>query len=297
MKVTVLGSGAALPDPDRAHSAYLITPEEGVHYLVDLGPGATRRIVEANVDPSEIKNIFLTHLHHDHCSELPYFVIATWMCNRVGSPHIYGPEGTADMVSHLFEGGAFKKDIEARSQYARRQENIEAVRPIVHEISSGLVYEDEHIRVTAGHVEHIPSDITHCFGFRFEGKNKTVVISSDTAPCDELEKLAQDADVLIMDCTFPTEAIEFRKKANIGTWAHTSPEDAGRIASRTGVKCLVPSHFAHFDNTSPVVRKYLKTHFPEGILGPELLDSVVKDIRKHYSGTLMLAHDLMRIDL
>jgi len=38
-------------------------------------------------------------------------------------------------------------------------------------------------------------------------------------------------------------------------------------------------------------------HMPVDLMGPHLMDDVVRDIRKNYDGELLLAHDLMRIDL
>ena len=79
MKITMLGTGAALPDPDRGQSALLITTESGKHYLFDCGEGATRQMVRADINPADVGLVFLTHLHHDHISDFPYFVISSWM--------------------------------------------------------------------------------------------------------------------------------------------------------------------------------------------------------------------------
>jgi ribonuclease Z len=60
---------------------------------------------------------------------------------------------------------------------------------------------------------------------------------------------------------------------------------------------VVATHFGHFDTTSPILKKSLAKHMPIELVGPGLMESVVRDIRKHYAGPLSLAHDLMRIDL
>ena len=97
--------------------------------------------------------------------------------------------------------------------------------------------------------------------------------------------------------TFPEAALEYRRKVAIGTYAHTSPTGLGRIAARAGVKSLVATHFGHFDTSSPILKKSLARHMPIELVGPELMESVVRDIRKNYGGPLTLARDLMRIDL
>jgi ribonuclease Z len=296
VRIVMLGTGAALVDPDRGHSGIVVSTA-GRHYLLDIGHGTTRQLVRAHIDPSEVNHVFISHLHFDHIEDAAYFVISTWMMNRAVKPAIYGPPGTRHFVSHLLEQGAFHADINARAQYKQRAESMEMVRPAVHEFGPGLVYEDEAVKVYADYVAHIPSEILHCFGFRIEAAGKVIAFSGDTAPCQSMARLAQGADLLIHECTFPEEALEFRKKTNIGTYAHTSPTELGKLAARAGVKSLVATHFGHFDTTSPVMKRYLAKHMPIELVGPEFMESVVRDIRKHYSGPLAMARDLMRIDL
>lgn len=79
MRITLLGTGAAFADPDRAQSGILITLDNGRHYLFDCGAGITRNMVRANVSPADVTAVFLTHLHHDHICDFPLFVITGWM--------------------------------------------------------------------------------------------------------------------------------------------------------------------------------------------------------------------------
>jgi ribonuclease Z len=270
---------------------------EGRHYLLDIGHGTTRQLVRANIDPASVHHVFISHLHFDHIEDAAYFVISTWMSNRSVKPAIYGPPGTKRFLQHLLEEGAFQADIRARARYKQRAESMEMVRPAVHEFGPGLVFDDGNIKVYADYVEHIPAEILHCFGFRIEARGKVIAFSGDTAPCESMVRLAMNADLLIHECTFPEEALEFRKKVDIGTYAHTSPTELGRLATRAEVKSLVATHFGHFDTTNPVLKKTLAKHMPIELVGPEFMESVVRDIRKHYAGPLAIAYDLMRIDV
>jgi len=293
----MLGTGAALPDPDRHQSAILITVHDR-HYLLDCGHGATRQLVRAHVDPAAVNVILLSHLHYDHIADFAFFMIATWMSDRQVAPVVVGPPGTRAFVDHLLAGGAFARDIEARARYPLRQKNRAVLDPDVRECAPGLVWEDDVVTVRACHVEHIPREISPCFGLRLDTiDGQSVVFSGDTAPCERLVELARGADLLIHECTFPEKAIEFRKRAGIGTWAHTSPLDLGRIAARAGVRSLVATHFGHFDTTNPVLRKIAAAHMPEALIGPAFMEDVVADIRRTWKGELRIAHDLMRIDL
>lgn len=296
VRVTMLGTGAALADPDRGHSSILISAQ-GRHYLLDIGHGATRQLVRANVDPATVNHVFISHLHFDHIEDSAYFMIASWMANRKVKPQIYGPPGTKDFIDHLLENGAFKLDIAARAQYKQRAESMEMIRPAVTEFRPGLVFEDDLVQIEADYVDHIEAEILHCFGFRVTIEGKVIAFSGDTKPCDTMRRFARDCDLLIHECTFPEEALAFRKKTQIGTNDHTSPYELGKLAAEAGARQVVATHFGHFDTTNPVLKGYLKNHMPIDMVGPGFMESVVTDIRKHYTGPLRLAHDLMRIDL
>jgi ribonuclease Z len=296
VRITMLGTGAALVDPDRGHSGVALSVE-GRHYLLDIGHGTTRQLVRAHIDPAQVNHVFISHLHFDHIEDAGYFVLSTWMMNRTTKPVIHGPPGTRQFVGHLLEEGAFQADIRARAAYRQRAESMEMVRPEVREFGPGLVFDDGVVKVHAEYVEHIAPELLHCFGFRIETVGKVIAFSGDTMPCEAMVRLAQAADLLIHECTFPEEALEFRRKVQIGTSAHTSPSELGKLAARAEVKSLVATHFGHFDTTSPVLKRSLARHMPIELVGPAFMESVVRDIRRHYRGPLAIAHDLMRIDL
>ena len=297
MRIIMLGTGAAIPDADRNSSSILITVREQ-HYLFDCGQGATQQMVRAHQDPTKVNTVFLSHLHYDHIADFPYFMIATWICDRKVRPSVVGPNGTKNFVDHLFENGAYTKDIEARSQYPKRAKNIEVLRPDVHECEPGVVFEDNYVKVRACYVEHIPREISACFGLRMDTiDGNSISFSGDTAPCDRFVDLSKGVDLMIHECTFPEAAIEFRKNAGVGTWSHTSPIELGKLAKAANAKSLVATHFGHFDTTNPITKKLMSIHMPSDIIGPHLMDEVAADIRKHYDGELRLAHDLMRIDI
>jgi ribonuclease Z len=116
MYVTMLGTAAALPDPDRRHTAILLTLDGGRRILLDCGHGATINMVRSNVNPADVPLVFLTHLHHDHISDLPFFLLESWILNRVGSPTIVGPKGTAHFLKCVLEGGGVRRGYSRASQ-------------------------------------------------------------------------------------------------------------------------------------------------------------------------------------
>jgi ribonuclease Z len=96
MQIIMLGTGAALPDPERCHTSILVTLTNGRHFLIDCGHGATRQLMRVNVNPADIAHLLLTHLHHDHVCEFPFFVISSWILGRIGTLDVRGPRGTSN---------------------------------------------------------------------------------------------------------------------------------------------------------------------------------------------------------
>lgn len=113
---------------------------------------------------------------------------------------------------------------------------------------------DEHgVRVTTILVQHAP--VFPAFAYRFDTPSGSAVFSGDTGPCDNLVRLAQGADYLVhevIDVGFIAKRVaKMTNRHNIInhlTESHTSPEDAGRIAARAGVKTLVLSHLVPGDS-------------------------------------------------
>ncbi|HEY8612676.1 MAG TPA: MBL fold metallo-hydrolase [Roseomonas sp.] len=297
LRLTMLGTGAALLDPARAQTSLLVTVDGRDHLLLDCGNGAARRLVEAGVSPSEVDRVLLTHLHVDHTADLASFTIGAWMLNRPEAFRLYGPAGTRRLISHLLEGGAFDIDIRARAGYPLRQRNLTVLRPEITEYGPGVIIDEPGLRVTAGLVDHIPEEISPCYGFRIEAGGRVIAFSGDTTPTATMVELARGADVLVHDCTFPEAFLEHRRQSGVGTSAHTSPRELGRISAEAGVKLLVPSHFGHFDTTSPVLLRCAAAHLPAELAGPHQIDAMIQDIRESFAGPVLPARDLLRIEL
>jgi ribonuclease BN (tRNA processing enzyme) len=112
------------------------------------------------------------------------------------------------------------------------------------------------VRVTAILVQHAP--VFPAFAYRFDTPSGSAVFSGDTGPCDNVVRLAHGADYLVhevIDLDFVSDRIaKMPNRDNIInhlTDSHTSPEDAGRIAARAGVKTLVLSHLVPGDSEIP----------------------------------------------
>ena len=93
LELIVLGSASGMPDPDRAHAS-LALRRAGDVWLLDAGEGVSRSMLRWGLDPHEIREIYITHCHPDHCAGL--FMILQYL-------HM---EGSTQQVNIYLPGGA-----------------------------------------------------------------------------------------------------------------------------------------------------------------------------------------------
>jgi len=189
--VTLLGTGMPQPDRDRRGPSQVVELG-GDLVLVDCGPGALHRFLEAGFDGASIRLIALTHLHADHVTGLADILWAGWVGGWWQSPPLLiGPPGTRTLVKRLLH--AFEDDIRWRS--AEGATTREGLQPDTKEIEDGWSFERAGWRLTAFRVDHHP--VEHAFGFRFEAARRAIVLSGDTRRCENLIARARNADLLV----------------------------------------------------------------------------------------------------
>jgi ribonuclease BN (tRNA processing enzyme) len=247
-----------------------------VPYLIDCGYGVSRQLLSAGIALCRLHYIFITHHHSDHNLEYGALIYNTWVTNnRIDS---YGPTGLQKLTRDFFEYEKF--DIETRLVDEGGTDPRTLV--TVHEFDkAGFVLQNDDVKVTSCRVRHPP--ITQSYAYRFDAKDRSVVISGDTTYCPELAQFAKAADVLVHEVMY-LPAIEKLVEREPGKKrlrdhllaSHTSTEDVGRIAAQAGVKTLVLTHFVPGDDPtitdeqwSGGVRKYFKGRI---IVGKDLME-------------------------
>ncbi len=120
----------------------------------------------------------------------------------------------------------------------------------------GVVMQNDDVKVTCARVVHPP--IEHAYAYRFDTKDRSIVISGDTNYAPALVALAQGADVLAHEILYlPGLDSLLARVPNAATLrkhiidSHTAAEDVGRVAAEARVKTLVLSHFVPGDDPPP----------------------------------------------
>jgi ribonuclease BN (tRNA processing enzyme) len=277
-RLILLGTGGG-PRPRKANSAsaQVIVANETA-YVVDCGDGVARQLAFAGVPLPKLRHVFISHHHSDHNADYGNLLWLAWTAGLRTRVDTWGPPPLEKMTKLFFEMNA--QDIDTRIADEGRVPLIPLVQ--VHELTQGgLVMQDENVKVTAALVHHPP--VVPSFGYRFDGADRSIVISGDTAPSDNLIKLARGADILVHDALYVPGVERLVARVPNATALkqsilshHTSAEDAGRVAQAAGVKKLVLSHLVPPDDPAITEQMWIdaaRTHFRgEVILGKDLLE-------------------------
>ena len=262
MRVTLLGTGTPFPNAERFGSAILVEMA-GKKLLFDCGRGVVIRLAQARVNPKDIDDLFLTHLHSDHVVGIPDLWLSGWFLGRSKPLPIWGPPGTRSMTEHLVQ--AFGFDISIR-QAAPDPLPAKGVEIDAKEIEQGEIYNDGSARVSAFLVDHGP--VKPAFGYRIDSAGHSVVISGDTKFCQNLVDFARDADCLI----HAAWSAGWKNPLPPSKRSIASAEDAGRVFAMVKPKLGVVYHYKD-----------------EGGLGDA--------VRKEFKGPFVIARDLMAINI
>ncbi|MBZ5605451.1 MAG: MBL fold metallo-hydrolase [Acidobacteriia bacterium] len=250
------GSGAPLPDPNRAGPCVFVIAG-GHMYIVDAGDGSARKLGLMGLPAAFVDSIFLTHFHSDHIGGLGEMMLQRWAGGGNAQPvEVYGPQGVESVVEGF--NAAYKLD----SGYRVAHHGAATVPPsgaggvarpfTLAADSSQVIFDRDGLKITAFAVTHPP--VFPAVGYRFDYRGRSIVISGDTAPSESLANAAKGVDVLFHEGLQPSmvsilhdaaarhgRKILAKIMGDIPSY-HTTPEDAARIADRAGVRRLVIYH-------------------------------------------------------
>jgi len=260
MRVTLLGTGTALPTGDRVQSGAVVESDDrSWRVLVDCGGGVLQRLPQADVDVESVDAALVTHTHLDHVADLPSLIKARVLA---GAPEfeVVGPPGIDGALDDLLA----VDDVRDRADLTVRE--IEAGRVAVAGVGV-TAFEADHSVPTLGYRFHSggvsePVD-SETDGDRTGTVRGGVTFSGDTTPSETVAEAADGSTVLVHDCAYPDGA---------DADGHTTPSGlAGVLAGRN------------------VERVYL-THLYPDTRGKE--GAMTATVESRFDGEVTIASDL-----
>lgn len=209
MRLTFLGTGSAMPLPDRAQTGLLLERDDR-RVLVDCGAGVLGRLAATDPGYEGVSTVLLTHRHLDHVSDLLALVKARWLAGN-GGIEVVGPSGTKALVDDLFDAFDYldgRVDVRVREVGA-------------HDFSvAGF---DASAHETRHSVDGL------AYRFEGDGDEGDLTISSDTEAFEGLASFADGSAVFVHDCSFPDDVDVSNHPTPAKLGAALAGHDYGRV--------------------------------------------------------------------
>jgi ribonuclease Z len=256
---------------------------EGEHILFDAGRGVVLQMVRAGIPLASVNPVFITHHHVDHIGDLYDVMLSTWMYGRKEALRIYGPPETKRIADTLLTQ-VYDKDWQWRSI---GEPSFGGWKPVIaKDILPGLVLDTDRWKVSAEIVNHgdglgFPPEFLKrwiCYGYRLEAEGKVVVISGDTIPCEGIDRLAYNADVLVHCCYMASVEAETEHFRKLLQHTMSGGDTVGKTAARANAKTLVLTH-----------------HRPRSDDG--MLEKLAEEVARDFPGRIIIGEDLTEIDV
>ncbi len=228
--LTILGSAAGIPSPDRSNAGYILETDDDL-LMVDCGSGATSAFLRAGFDPDKLEGIIITHMHSDHVCDLPLFIQMLKHSRGEFPVTIYVPEEALEILKkymiacYLFpEKMPFRvifKPVEELMEFHSGKLNVNAI-PNKHFINNEKVIRDN----------DYPNRM-ECYSLRFTIENKVLLYSSDVYSLDDIKKYIDNLDLLVVESSHidldELRSILSQKRVEKLVLTHIGEDDKDRV--------------------------------------------------------------------
>jgi ribonuclease BN (tRNA processing enzyme) len=220
MRLVTLGTGTVALSATRVCAGHYVEAGD-VRLLLDCGSGVTHRLAELGVPWRSITHVAITHFHLDHVSDLATLVFA-WkygdLPGRSAPLSLIGPQGTTALIGRIADAfGDWLRDPGF---------------PItILEMEPGATLDlGDGVGIRSTKVPHTEESVA----YSIERGGRRIVYTGDTGYDPMLAEWARGADVLLCECSLPTE---------MAIPSHLTPEQCGALAAAALPQHLVLTHF------------------------------------------------------
>ena len=191
MNITFLGTSSGVPSLKRNVSSLALKLSQSSEvWLFDCGEGTQHQIMKSNIKSSQIKKIFITHMHGDHVYGLPGLLATLGLSGNSTGIEIYGPSELQGFINSAL-----------KSSFCKLSFPLRFVEVENYALQNKILFENNKIKVNCACLKHkIPA-----YGYRVSEKEKPGVFdvtkaeSMKIAPGPIYSELKQGKKVVLAD--------------------------------------------------------------------------------------------------
>ncbi|MFG6424718.1 MAG: ribonuclease Z [Paramuribaculum sp.] len=268
--VTILGCGSATPTLRHHPAAQAINYRDRV-MLVDCGEGTQLQMRRYSIPFSRITDIFISHLHGDHCLGLPGLLSTLSLQDHPGPVTVHMPAQGIDLFSRMIEffSPGVARNVELKAipdgiKVIAETKGLEVVAfPLYHRMPChGFIFREKKRQRTLlgdkADMLGIPHSLRPAIkggadwrrpsdGRIFTNAELTTdppapmsyAYSSDTLADERVAKAIAGVDVVYHEATYLDDMANQAKERG-----HSTAAQAARIAARAGAGSLVIGHYS-----------------------------------------------------
>jgi ribonuclease Z len=275
LHLALCGAGGPLPDPNRSGPCVAVVAGKQL-FVVDAGTNGLRNLLRMRYPVGKIEAVLLTHFHSDHIDGLGEMATIRWVNGNNTQPlPVIGPEGVQQVVEGF--NIAYQQDSVGRNAHHGNRVAplsgfglIARPFPVPAQGELATVYNEGDLKIQALVVDHDP--VKPAVGYLFSYKDRTLLISGDTAKSANLQHFAEGVDLLVhealarnivglMHDTAAKVGAENLAKITFDIQDyHTSPVEAAEIARDAGV-----GHLLYYHIVPPLVFTGMDAVWLEGV--------------------------------
>ncbi|MBQ5461347.1 MAG: ribonuclease Z [Bacteroidaceae bacterium] len=294
-EVTVLGCGSALPTVKHNGSGMVVNIREK-YFLVDCAEGTQVELRRNHIHLNRLFNVFITHLHGDHCFGLMGLISTLGLLGRTAPLHVYGPQDIGTLFQPLIDYHCNGMTYEVVFHPIDTHQNV-------------CIYEDKSLQVFSIPLKHR----IRCCGYYFKEKElsrhilkeaiekydipisqinnvkagldyvmpngqiiknevlttppspaRSFAYCSDTVFRPEIAEMMKGVDLLYHEATFAES-----EKLLCSKVYHSTAKQAAEIAQLAGAKQLMLGHYSSRYNDETILQKEAAEVFENTILAKE----------------------------
>ncbi len=275
MQVTFLGTSSGVPTKGRNVSAVALRlPQRSELWLFDCGEGTQHQFLRSDLRVSQLRRVFVTHMHGDHVFGLPGLLASLGLAGTCSGIDLYGPDLLRDYLEGVLRTSSTRIGYPLRSHRVKEAASSGAVlldddditvrcTKLIHRVPAYAYRVDQKPRAGRFDVDQaralgIPpgpiyaelkagrevvlEDGRIINGASLCGPERpgsSVVYCTDTVFSEAAVELAQGADLLIHESTFAHAEAEMAFARQ-----HSTSTMAAQTALAAGVKQLMLTHLS-----------------------------------------------------
>lgn len=295
MNLTVLGCYAATPRTLTNPTSQVLEMQNRL-FLIDCGEGTQVQLRKNKIKFSKINQIFISHLHGDHCYGLIGLVSTFMSLARVNDLHIYGPKGIKQIINLQLRLSnswtsyklIFHELTSTESEVIFEDDKvIVKTIPLKHRVyTNGFLFQEkvgerkldinavQEYEIETCYFQNIKNgkDITLDDGRIISNDKlsfdalppKSYAFCSDTVYDESIVPLIKDVDVLYHESTFLDSEEHLSGKT-----MHCTAKQAAKIALKANVGQLVLGHFSTRYPSIELFREEAETIFQNVLLADD----------------------------